>query len=538
MLLLPLCAVLLVFPALTTAQCEPQLTVQHLLTQDAGGAEQTAFAPGETIRFVAEVNNGYGGYMLGSNGTELAITTSFYSATNPVDIPPGISTWTWEATTPSEAGDYTVEVRVYDHFCGISGGLGRNFSVTGQEGTPPPEAQPAITLDPTEGPAGTQVTVTGSGWIPGDTVYIHFTVAGNEVAQATVGDDGSFTTTFTVPSDAEIGEQLVIAGNLDVSWQTDAPFQVTNGEAETDLVANAGPDQTVPGPSPVAVQFDGSGSTGDIVSYKWYNQWGLLLAEGATPVIEVNFGYEDPQPGTQRTFTLVVEDSQGNTAQDQVTITLGETEAADTEPPTVSWVKPVGTEQVYIATSASETIELEATVTDNVGLGGVSFARWDRVNQQWVEIATFSAPPYQARVEVSTLNMSWNEILAGAIDTAGNQTVARMIISRAEATHAIQFYLHTYYDPEYPCFSDSEGSDNLCPELNEQLSSIVLQPRWSVRLFKDPNQAGASKCFTASDEDLGNDQFDDGTPVSDQVSSFTLYQQSECGSPPEETPLP
>jgi hypothetical protein len=86
--------------------------------------------------------------------------------------------------------------------------------------------------------------------------------------------------------------------------------------------ADAGPDQTVPGPSPVNVQFDGSGSTGDIVSYKWYNQWGLLRAEGVTPDIEVNFGYDNPQPGTTRTFTLVVEDSQGNTAQDQVTITL------------------------------------------------------------------------------------------------------------------------------------------------------------------------------------------------------------------------
>jgi hypothetical protein len=81
------------------------------------------------------------------------------------------------------------------------------------------------------------------------------------------------------------------------------------------------------------VQFDGSGSTGDIVRYQWYNQYGLLLAEEVTPVIEVNFGYEDPQPGTQRTFALVVEDSQGNTAQDEVTITLGETPEEETPPP-------------------------------------------------------------------------------------------------------------------------------------------------------------------------------------------------------------
>ncbi len=87
------------------------------------------------------------------------------------------------------------------------------------------------------------------------------------------------------------------------------PTLVTGQEGETDLVANAGPDQTVSGPSPVAVQFDGSGSTGDIVRYLWYNQWGELRAEGATPVIEVSFGKDNPQPGTQRTFILVVEDS-------------------------------------------------------------------------------------------------------------------------------------------------------------------------------------------------------------------------------------
>jgi hypothetical protein len=50
-----------------------------------------------------------------------------------------------------------------------------------------------------------------------------------------------------------------------------------------------------------------------------------LRAEGVTPVILVNFGNDDPQPGTQRTFTLVVEDSEGNTAEDEITITLGET---------------------------------------------------------------------------------------------------------------------------------------------------------------------------------------------------------------------
>jgi hypothetical protein len=469
----------------------------------------------------------------GAPGTEVTATGSGWSAGHGVSVQ-------WDngteltTTTVDDNGGFTVSFTVPDgaaegqhtvYFVDAppEGGSGyfipATFTVTASSEPPPPEAQPTITVDPAEGTPGTEVTVTGSGWIPGDTIFIHFAVAGNQIAQATVADDGSFVASFTIPSDAEIGEQLVIAGNLDVSWQTDAPFhvtepeepscpeptvtlsagggdvgaeitvqgqgwlpggtvaltitsgpdrydvgsvqvpesgawessftvpdvlggeyelvvsethegcelliteffwvepsssitldptegppgtevtvwgsgwlpfepveltfvinpdtedtswhglgmitvaddgtfqttftvpadtavgehrveaftagadwwkaavfRVTDGGGEPDLIANAGPDQTVPGPSPVTVQLDGSGSTGDIVSYKWYNQYGLLRAEGVAPVIDVNFGYDDPQPGTARTFTLVVADSQGNTAQDEVTITLGETE--------------------------------------------------------------------------------------------------------------------------------------------------------------------------------------------------------------------
>jgi hypothetical protein len=66
---------------------------------------------------------------------------------------------------------------------------------------------PTIALDPTEGPPGTAVTVTGSGWIPGETLDFMFAVNLEadgrytedtdfyDIGQATVGDDGSFTTT-------------------------------------------------------------------------------------------------------------------------------------------------------------------------------------------------------------------------------------------------------------------------------------------------------------------------------------------------------
>jgi hypothetical protein len=103
-------------------------------------------------------------------------------------------------------------------------------------------------------------------------------------------------------------------------------------EAIDRLAADAGLDQTVRGPSPVRVRFDGRESvteSTDIISYKWYSQWGTLRAEGETPTFKVYFGNKNPKPGTTRRFRLVVEDGEGKTAQDWVTIMVGSTFTAD-----------------------------------------------------------------------------------------------------------------------------------------------------------------------------------------------------------------
>jgi hypothetical protein len=254
-------------------------------------------------------------------------------------------------------------------------------------------------------------------------------------------------------------------GNNSGSWTVDITF--SDAAAEIGLVANAGPDQTVPGPSPVDVQFDGSGSTGDIVSYKWYNQYGLLLAEEVTPVIEVNFGYEDPQPGTQRTFTLVVADSQGNTAEDEVIITLGETEESDTGPPTISWVKPVGTGGSYPAISG--TVELKVAVSDNAGIQSVEFYRWDVVNMQLIGLTTDSAeasifiyrqvptitlnpaegPPRTAVTATGSgwpvgreVSVQWEDgtvLVTPTVDASGNFMVSFVVPDAAEGEYTIDF---------------------------------------------------------------------------------------------------
>jgi hypothetical protein len=56
----------------------------------------------------------------------------------------------------------------------------------------------AITINPTSGPVGTEVTVTGSGFTADGDVEIYFGVG--LVATATAGDDGTVSTTFNVPT--------------------------------------------------------------------------------------------------------------------------------------------------------------------------------------------------------------------------------------------------------------------------------------------------------------------------------------------------
>ena len=157
---LSLCALLMAIPAIAVAQqqCISKLTVQRVWTRDAAGNDKATFAPGEAIQFAAELNNSYGGALLAANGTQLTITTSFYNDTKPVDIPPGISPWTWKATAPSTEGSYAVTVKTYDHFCGTFPEGGASFAVTSKPGGQLPSQienpDPSLILQPIFYPLG------------------------------------------------------------------------------------------------------------------------------------------------------------------------------------------------------------------------------------------------------------------------------------------------------------------------------------------------------------------------------------------------
>ena len=63
-----------------------------------------------------------------------------------------------------------------------------NFSTSGSS------ANPTISINPTSGPVGTSVTVTGNGFDPISTVAITF--GGSSVSTVTPGSSGGFTATF------------------------------------------------------------------------------------------------------------------------------------------------------------------------------------------------------------------------------------------------------------------------------------------------------------------------------------------------------
>jgi fibronectin type 3 domain-containing protein len=101
------------------------------------------------------------------------------------------------------------------------------------------------------------------------------------------------------------------------------------------------------------------------------------------------------------------------------------------------------------------------------------------------------------------------------------------------ADHSVQFYKDLHYEQGY-CYGDTAAAyPNLdgCSGYDNAISSVILKSGWSVRVYKDRDLGGTSKCYSANDDNFDGDTFDDGTGVNDQVSSFILYNQLNCPNP-------
>jgi hypothetical protein len=86
----------------------------------------------------------------------------------------------------------------------------------------------SVTLNPTQGPAGTQVTGTGSNWSSGDTIVVQWDDnPPTTLATTTVQGDGTFTVSFTIPSNATQGNHTIYFTDQTARYFIPATFTVT-----------------------------------------------------------------------------------------------------------------------------------------------------------------------------------------------------------------------------------------------------------------------------------------------------------------------
>lgn len=116
----------------------------------------------------------------------------------------------------------------------------------------------------------------------------------------------------------------------------------------------------------------------------------------------------------------------GGCSEADVTITVHPADdPPTTEGPALSWLSPVGDEEVYHANG--EMVVLEIQASDAEGVASVAFHRWDVPAQEYVELATLTNAPYRFDLDTGTLNVGWNQINARAYDNAGHASEVRHI---------------------------------------------------------------------------------------------------------------
>lgn len=99
----------------------------------------------------------------------------------------------------------------------------------------------AVSLSPAQGPPNTSVTATGTGFEAGETVQVVFN--GTAVGSATVGTNGGFSATFTVPNLAA-GQYTVTATGQTSRGSATATFTINGSAASLSLSASQGPPGT------------------------------------------------------------------------------------------------------------------------------------------------------------------------------------------------------------------------------------------------------------------------------------------------------
>jgi hypothetical protein len=94
----------------------------------------------------------------------------------------------------------------------------------------------------------------------------------------------------------------------------------------------------------------------------------------------------------------------------------------------------------------------------------------------------------------------------------------------------VDLYENTNYQPaQYGWDILTAGWVNVPNYMDNAVSSITLDGGWSIRVAKDQNGGGATKCLVTSYSDLSGAYYDNGDPMTDTISSVWVFQDSTCG---------
>ncbi len=95
-----------------------------------------------------------------------------------------------------------------------------------------------------------------------------------------------------------------------------------------------------------------------------------------------------------------------------------------------------------------------------------------------------------------------------------------------------------YHDMAHGCYGLGEdegyvirsviGWQNMPASFDNQASSVRVPSGWSVLAYSGGNRTGSSRCLSWNYNDFSLDQYDDGNPMNDTISSFEVFNTGSC----------
>jgi hypothetical protein len=176
----------------------------------------------------------------GPSGAKVTVTGTGFSAGEIVDI--RFSTEKIGETQVGDEGDFTANVTIPGSFDAFAGNQSFDISATGRGssrhasqpfrlltgGEGPNTGAAAISLSKGTGPSGTQITVSGQNFTPGEEVRVRF--AATDMGRTVADSRGMFTLNVRIPGnqDAFAPKQVnIVATGLQSAKSADASFALT-----------------------------------------------------------------------------------------------------------------------------------------------------------------------------------------------------------------------------------------------------------------------------------------------------------------------